>query len=404
MPVSPKIDLIFIDSGGGHRACALALQEVARQQSRNWDLRLHSAQDILDPIDFIRKSTGVPFQDIYNHMLRHGWTLGTAQMIPAMHMIIRLLHREQVRMFARHWSANQPDMVVSLIPHYNRAMRQALARVAPDVPFVTVMTDIADYPPHFWIERIDQYLICGSEEAMGQALAAGLPRERVLRASGMILHPRFYQPIEVDRAVERKRLGLRPDTPVGLVLFGGEGSTEIPKIASLLDQSDLDIQLILLCGRHERAAAEIRALAKRIPMFIEGFTREVPRYMALSDFFIGKPGPGSISEALAMRLPVIVERNAWTLAHERFNTYWLERQGVGIVTANFRQIASAVRTLLEPARFEAFRANAATMRNHAVFEVVEMLEGILRTHPNGSLPAITNRPTHREPARVYSIN
>jgi len=30
-------------------------------------------------------------------------------------------------------------------------------------------------------------------------------------------------------------------------------------------------------------------------------------------------GPGSISEALAMRLPVVVESNAWTLAHERYN-------------------------------------------------------------------------------------
>ena len=44
-----------------------------------------------------------------------------------------------------------------------------------------------------------------------------------------------------------------------------------------------------------------------IPMFVEGFTKEVPYYMRLSDFFIGKPGPGSISEALAMKLPVLVE-------------------------------------------------------------------------------------------------
>jgi 1,2-diacylglycerol 3-beta-galactosyltransferase len=232
----------------------------------------------------------------------------------------------------------------------------------------------------------------------------GLPPTRTLRASGMILHPRFHEPMEIDRAAERERLGLRADLPTGLVLFGGEGSTQIPKIASDLNQSGLDLQLILLCGRHERAAAEVRPLEKRIPMFVEGFTREVPYYMALSDFFIGKPGPGSISEALAMHLPVIVERNAWTLAHERFNTYWLERHGTGIVTGSFREIVEAVKTLLEPARFEACKRNAAAIRNCAVFEVVDMLETILRTHPGGNLPAMTPVLAEPEPVRLCSVH
>ena len=39
-------------------------------------------------------------------------------------------------------------------------------------------------------------------------------------------------------------------------------------------------------------------MAPQIPMTVLGFTREIPLYMELSDFFIGKAGPGSISEAL----------------------------------------------------------------------------------------------------------
>ena len=75
--------------------------------------------------------------------------------------------------------------------------------------------------------------------------------------------------------------------------------------------------------RHERDGRQEAARhGRRMPMHVEGFTREVPYFMGLADFFIGKPGPGSISEALAMRLPVIVERNAWTLAHERYNADW----------------------------------------------------------------------------------
>jgi 1,2-diacylglycerol 3-beta-galactosyltransferase len=282
-------------------------------------------------------------------------------------------------------------------------MRQALAKVAPGAPYVTVMTDIADYPPHFWIEDIDQYLICGSEEAVQQARTIGFAPSRTLRASGMILHPRFHERIEIDRGSERERIGLRADRPTGLVLFGGEGSTTIPQIATCLNDCGLDLQLIVLCGRNEKAAAEVRAMERRIPIFVEGFTRQVPYYMALADFFIGKPGPGSISEALAMHLPVIVERNAWTLAHERFNTYWVERHGVGIVTPSFRGIAEAVRTLLEPNRFEAFRRNAAAIRNQAVFEVTDMLETILRTHPGDSLPATLPALAQPGPAGLCSV-
>ena len=75
--------------------------------------------------------------------------------------------------------------------------------------------------------------------------------------------------------------------------------------------------------------------------------------MQLADYFIGKPGPGSISEAVAMRLPVIVERNAWTLPQERYNAEWVREMGVGIVLPNFRGIARAVEELLEPAAYAA---------------------------------------------------
>jgi hypothetical protein len=104
-----------------HRAAATALTDVIHQQQRPWDLRLLCIQDLLDSIDFVRKSVGIPFQDVYNIMLRHGWTLGTKQMVPVMHLLIRMSHRQQVQVLTRHWAAHRPDMVVSLIPHYNRA-------------------------------------------------------------------------------------------------------------------------------------------------------------------------------------------------------------------------------------------------------------------------------------------
>jgi UDP-N-acetylglucosamine:LPS N-acetylglucosamine transferase len=136
-------------------------------------------------------------------------------------------------------------------------------------------------------------------------------------------------------------------------------------------------QLLLIAGHNERLAAGLRTLNHRAPILVEGFTKDVPKYMQLADYFIGKPGPGSISEAVAMHLPVIVERNAWTLPQERYNAEWVKEQGVGLVLPNFREIKAAVDTLLEPSAYASFRAATERLKNRAVFEIPEILDGIL---------------------------
>ena len=372
-----KLDFIYFDAGGGHRSAAMALQQVIAQQGRQWEIRMVNLQEQLDDLDIFRRITGIRLQDYYNLLLKKGWTIGSGELLKGLHVVIRLFQPALVRMLSDFWRAGQPDMVVSLIPNFNRALKLSLEAALPGTPLVTILTDIADYPPHFWIERQQQYLICGSDRAVAQARELGHADRFVFRASGMILNPRFYAPIKADRSAERERLGLNPQWPTGLVLFGGEGSAAMLEIARSLERAARPLQLILICGRNQKLAANLRAMQSRMPMFVEGFTREVPYYMHLSDFFVGKPGPGSISEAIAMKLPVIVERNAWNLPQERYNCEWVREQDVGLVLRNFRGIDAAVKELLEPATYARMRANAAAQSNRAVFEISDMLQRIL---------------------------
>jgi len=375
-----KLDFLFFDAGGGHRSSANALKLAIERDGRPWEVRLVNLQELLDPLDVFRKLTGLRLQDVYNLMLKKGWTLGSSQLVRPMQLLIRLYHRKQVELLERHWRESRPDMVVSFIPHFNRAIAESRTRAIPGVPFVTIILDIADYPPHFWIERESEYIICGSERAVEQARASGHSDDRIFRTSGVILHPRFYEPVQVDRRAERMRLGLDPDRPTGLVLFGGQGNRVMLDIAKRLDASGLDLQLIFICGRNEKLRERLRAAKLKLPRFVEGFTTEIPYYMHLSDFFIGKPGPGSISEALATKLPVIVERNAWTLPQERYNTEWVTERGVGLVVPSFRRIAEAVGWMLEPEAFRRFRERAAAVHNRAVFEIPDNLASIFERH------------------------
>ena len=368
-----KLDLLYFDAGGGHRAAASALEQAIAQQSLPFKTRMVNLQEVLDEIDVFRKLTGVRLQDLYNEVLKKGWTLGSAQLKAGMQLVIRLFHKREVESLRRFWGAGRPDMVVSLVPNLNRAIFDGKPE---GVPLVTVLTDLADYPPHFWMERQDQHFICGTDRAVEQAASMGHPPSKVHRVSGMILNPRFYEiapRTAKDRAEARAKFGFDPERPVGLVMFGGQGASVMYDIAERLPER----QLLMICGHNAALAARLRALRHAAPIFVEGFTKEVPQYMQLADYFIGKPGPGSISEAVAMRLPCIVERNAWTLPQERYNTVWLREQNAGIVLSNFRDIARAVDELLDPVTYARFRASVERIENRAVFEIPEILGRIL---------------------------
>ena len=368
------IDLVYINAGGGHRAAAIALEMAIREQHKGWHVRLVNLFEVLDPQDVFRRATGVKPEDYYNVRLARGWTLGLAQELRVLQALIRLSHKSLFNQLRRYWLRTRPDLVVSLVPNFNRAMYQALTLACPNVPYVTVLTDLADFPPHFWIEKHQaQHVICGTPRAASQAYAAGYDDAHVHETSGMIISPNFYRDLRLDRRAEMRKLQLDPDRLTGIVMFGGHGSRVMRGIAKRLDET----QLILVCGHNAALAAKLRTMHAGAPRVVVGFTTEMSRYMQLSDFFIGKPGPGSISEAMQQRLPVIVVRNAWTMPQERYNTEWVEENSAGVVLDSFKDIRLGVAQVTD--HIERYRASIGLIRNRAVFEIPGILEQILGT-------------------------
>ena len=369
----PTIDLVYFNAGGGHRSAALALEAIIREQARPWQVRLVNLMEVLDPKDVFRKTLGMEWEDLYNTRLARGWSLGLAQELKFLQALIRVCHQGLTGRLRRYWRRTKPDMVVSLIPNFNRAMFEALVAARPAAPYVTILTDFADLPPHFWIEPGQaQHFVCGTRKAVAQARAMGYGHDRVHATSGMIVRPDFYRETHVNRRAELAKLNLDPNRPTGIVLFGGHGSKAMQGIARRL----ADTQLILICGHNAALAERLAAMPARAPRLVVGFTPKIRDFMHLSDFFIGKPGPGSISEAIQQGLPVIVVENAWTMPQERYNAQWVREHRAGIVLESFKNIRAGVTEVI--ARLPQFRAQVAGIRNRAIFEIPDILEGILR--------------------------
>lgn len=375
------IDLVYFNAGGGHRASALAIEAAIGELGWPWTVRLVNLFEVLDSRDIFRKVVGMRPEDIYNKRLARGWTLAMRHELRLLQGGIRLGHRLMARKLRRHWSETLPDAVVSMVPNFNRVMYESLAEARPGAPYVTILTDLADYPPRFWMERgLQQHVICGTPKAVEQARAMGYAERQIHATSGMVIRPDFYRQAVADRAQERRRHGLDPAQPTGVVMFGGEGSRAMLRIAQEL----ADTQLILLCGRNRALAERLRAQPARAPRLVQDFTSEIPYFMTLGDFFIGKPGPGSISEAVRRRLPVIVVSNRATMPQERYNAQWVREAGAGMVLDSFRSIRPAAAEMIRS--LATFRANVASIDNQAVFEIPHILAEILRAH---GIPAQT---------------
>lgn len=366
------IDLVYFNAGGGHRATALALQSVMATQDRPWLVRLVDLARVLDPQSSFRRLMGFDPEQIYNKRLQRGWTLGLAQELKLLQGAIRWAHPSLLRTLQSHWASTEPDLVVSLVPNFNRVLCESVASALPGVPFATVMTDMADHPPHFWIEPGQaQTLVCGTPRAAQQARAASYSNEQIVLTSGMVIKPSFYNLPRADRPQARRAHGLDPLRPTGVVMFGGQGSLQMLRIAKALD----GVQLVLLCGRNEALAARLRALTRSAPHAVFGFTDDVASVMRLGDFFIGKPGPGCLSEAVHLGLPVITLRNAWTMPQERYNAEWVQAQGVGIVIRSLDEIGAAASQVIEG--LPALHAATTRIDNRAVFEIPDIFADLL---------------------------
>jgi UDP-N-acetylglucosamine:LPS N-acetylglucosamine transferase len=366
------VQLIYFNAGGGHRSAALALQEVIAQAQPDWAVTLVNLFEVIDSDSYYQKLTGFAPEDLYNMRLKRGWTRGLATELKLFQAMIRLSLPKLKKKMRSFWRNTQPHLVVSLVPNFNKVMYEALRDELPGVPYVTVLTDMADYPPNFWIEpNQGQYIICGTEFAASQAASQGYDATSIIQTSGMILRPSFYRKTCVDKGQRFAELGLDPNRPTGLVLFGGHGSNDMLKIAKALPNQ----QLIFVAGHNSALAQKMATQSPSVNHLVLGFTKDIDQFMQLSDYFVGKPGPGSLSEAVHMGLPVITFRNSATMPQERYNATWVEENQLGRVIGSVSDLPSAVASVLND--LSSYKRHVQQINNQAVFEVVASLAYIL---------------------------
>ncbi|MEL6605399.1 MAG: glycosyltransferase [Cyanobacteria bacterium J06614_10] len=395
-----RVSVVTGQGGGGHYATYDAVCAIAQQKSLPWEFQVTDMDDIITELSRAGEVKnayemfGISGHDLYNLMVKGGWTWLWPLKMRLNKLLVRLNHQIGIETFTKHWQQQQPDIVVSVMPLYNKGLYESLQRAKPGTPYITVMTDFADCPPDFWLDpEANNTLVCGTQRAMEQARSLDISEDRLVRSSGLVIHPDFYQKRDIsaeERTQQRLALGLAPDRATGIVMFGGNGASAMLDIANRLEALADEAQFIFACGHNLSVAQSLRRYQGPQPRVVLDFVDNIADYLRLSDFFVGKPGNVSVSEALAMRLPVITVCNRMTMSQEKYCAEWVAQQEVGTVLKSFKQVDRAVAELLQPATYNTYKANLENFDNRAVFELAALISEHLAATAIATSPAMTS--------------
>lgn len=376
----PHVVIVYTDAGGGHRASAQALRSVLEADGRYRVTLVNPYREVLAHLDPFTRFTGRNVETTYNELVLGGGRTGLfcRGFFALSFIAVAFLRRAGRREFARLWAATRPDLVISVLPVLNPAMIDAIKTYrGGSVPFAIMMTDWAEISRFVWFPKGTDYAaISGTEEGVARLRAKRHPQERIFTTGGLLIRPQFHEPLPNDLGAVRAEHGLEPDRPTVVMSYGGHGGPRMVKLAGELAAAGSQLQLIFLCGRNDALVHSLQTAHLPFPHLILGYRDDIHRYLALADLFVGKAGPQSISEALALGLPLLIDE--WrVLPQERALTRWVKANGVGATFRRPSEFVREVQALAARPRSRSRSAREAARRNTAAGDMIRIVEALV---------------------------
>jgi 1,2-diacylglycerol 3-beta-galactosyltransferase len=236
------------------------------------------------------------------------------------------------------------------------------------IPFFTVVTDLASGHATWFQKNVDKLYLASARLKQKAQRRGGTPEENIVMTGLPIRHDFAVEAEKLgDRTTAegkeyqeavRAELGLDPKKPMVMLMGGGEGVGSLAKIVDELyvsfSKQGVDATICVICGRNEKLKKSLeqrdwnsvlagehkpkrrvallqflrhprssrmqktfdRALAQpegeepvgkaKVDVVGLGFVTRMAEYMVAADVLVSKAGPGTIAEAAAVGLPVML--------------------------------------------------------------------------------------------------
>lgn len=421
---TPQRTILFLiaDTGAGHRSAANAIRNaillLTGQERAAWQQQQAQGETMQLPappvyrieiVDVFEQYSHFPLREavkLYGPAIRYNPRLygrffhisnKVRRVEAARTLASPLIHNGLMRLI----TTVKPDVIVSVHPMLNHVTISVLQDLGMHIPFVTVVTDLVSVH-HAWFAPGADACIVPTEAAKQLYLARGLPPERV-HLLGMPIDPRFSQPLASKEALQRK-LELEPGLPVVLLMGGGEGSGGLQASVRAISQARLPVQLLVVTGRNRHLYARLQRARSslHVPAKIFGFVNNMPELMRAADVIVTKAGPGTICEALACGLPIIL--SGYVPGQEEGNVDFVVQHDVGVLAEDGLALVNALRKLVKPGSPLLRRQleNAQRLRRpEASFAIARCILSFL---PAAGQPGIWQNTHWQQPRRRLMLN
>ncbi|MFQ6057661.1 MAG: glycosyltransferase [Anaerolineae bacterium] len=354
-----RILILMSETGGGHRSAAEAIAEAVEH--------LQPGQAQVELLDFIAACAPFPLNRVarlYRPAVNYaaplwGWLWYASDDPRRMALSLKALVPLAKGKLMAFLHQRKPKVIVSVHPLANHLAVRAVRELGQPIPVITVVTDLVSAHSSWFCPDVDLCIV-PSQEARERALRAGLPSEKI-EVVGLPVGRRFRE-MRGEKGDLREALGLRRDLSTVLLVGGGEGMGRVYDMARAVAGAGLPLQLVVVAGRNEGLRHRLEATRWEVPTRVYGFVTHMPELMAAADLIVTKAGPGTISEALVMGLPILI--SDFVPGQEEGNVRYVVEGGAGLLADTPQKLAAALGELLA-AGSEALARMAANARRLA---------------------------------------
>jgi 1,2-diacylglycerol 3-beta-galactosyltransferase len=339
---SPRILILFSDTGGGHRAAAKALTDALKLIDPTCNVVTADPLIGQGPVVVRRLAS------LYSPVIRRSraaWgAVYHSSNTKATFAAIRAVFGPGVRKVVQELlDKNDPDVVLSVHPLLNHVSHQAIRRSGRPRALMTVITDLVDFHRGWTFSQAD-LVIAPTELARKLALRRRVPADRI-KLLGLPVDLRFRPPAPGEKGALRRRFGLSEERFAVLVMGGAAGVGRLAGQVRALALDPYQWQVVVVCGRNEKLRHQLMDLRFATPTLVLGYVDYMPELMRACDIVITKAGPGAIAEALATGLPVII--TGFLPGQETPNVEFVVSAGFGAFAPKESDLFEEVRVLAE---------------------------------------------------------
>lgn len=378
-----RILVIYETAGGGHQAAARAIDAAVGSMYPG------QFEVMLIPVRTATGSQRVShMMDVYNHLLKikpsySNMGMRVLNAFNVEKVMMPLLPKAKENLEKTILNA-KPDLIISVFGVVNHAAIETLKKLGMKgkVPYIIWCTDLTRNFLRNWAHPEADLTIALHPEAKAQLMEYGVPESKIHVLSGLPVNQKFLN--RVGQFDARQQLGLDPTKFTVLISMGGVAVGATYVFSRELAASGLPVQVIAVCGKNERLRARCERLASKIdmPLQVHGFTDRMHLLMDASDLLVAKPGPGTIAEAIAKELPLLIDAMREPMLQEKGNLELVVKQGLGKAITTQEPLSALVRSYMENQElYERTVANLRRARNDRAIE--ELIDTVLALMPGG---------------------